>query len=377
MKFKNFQKEQHLGYILKGHFSDDTEIAQKRFQELSQQLPEGDLKEASESKSKVKLPDKGVILMKHYIPGFKKDEQGPGFALLSLKASLLLAWDAGCFVTKASDLQVGRFYSGYVRELKEFGATICLGTRRITAFAHKFELSRRFVEDPHEVLSEGQSVRAMVRKIDEKGVEVDLRPALCNDQKLLAREAEALRLSLLQRDWGEDLAEKKGKGFRPGSVVQGEVTKVESYGLVLSVRGHTAVALKENMPEMKNTELGSVLRCVVLDYNAESGILDVSLHPELLERHGKPEKGMEVQVLLALYKKSYCVCWSAKPPAVVFAPPYALSTWKYPISAILHSNESPMVVNCPFPSKVQDVYFHSFSIFLYNIYIIIYHIYLI
>ena len=359
MKFKNFQKEEHLGYILPGHFSDDMEIAQKRFKELSQQLPQGDLKKASESKTKVKLLDRGLVLMKHYIPGFKQDDKGPGFALLSLKASLLQAWDAGCFVTKASDLQEGRFYSGYVREVKEFGATICLGTQRITAFAHKFELSCRFVEDPHEVVSEGQSVRAMVRKIDEKGIEVDLRPALCNDKKLLAREAEALRLSLLQRDWGENL-EKKGKGFRPGSVVQGEVTKVESYGLVLSVKGHTAVALKENMPEMKNAELGSVLRCVVLDYNADTGILDVSLHPELLERHGKPEKGMEVQVLLALYKKSYCVCWSAKPPAVVFAPPYALSTWKYPISTILHSNESPMVVNCPFPSKAQAFILYLF-----------------
>lgn len=205
----------------------------------------------------------------------------------------------------------------------------------------------------------GQSVRVLVSKVDTEKhrFEADLRPALVSDKELLKREAEALRLTLLQKDFTQKASPKKPNSklgsFLPGSVVQAEVTKIESYGLVLAVKnmkGITAVALKENMPEMK-AEVGTMLKCAVLDFNAEGGILDVSLHPELVEKHEKPEVGTELQVLPALSKKSYCICWSRKPAAVVFAPPYAPSTWKYPTKTVLHSADAVKVIYCPFPSK--------------------------
>eukprot|EP00438_Fugacium_kawagutii_P023447 Skav236819 [mRNA] locus=scaffold2823:69762:87097:- [translate_table: standard] len=395
VKFKTDQEQ--LGYIPTPHLSDDLEIAARRYREIAAEVPVGDLNQAASSTVSVKLPDSAVILARSHIPNFSKDatEKQSSFVLLTLKQSMLLACEAGSFVVDIGDLQEtrrqqswkeGRWCSGFVRDVRRFGALVCVGSWRLAGVAHTFALSRRFVEQPTDAVQDGggrtegekgregkgrrrregegrgereeeegegerevgQSVRVLVSKVDTEKhrFEADLRPALVSDKELLKREAEALRLTLLQKDFTQKAFPKKPNSklgsFLPGSVVQAEVTKVESYGLVLSVKntkGITAVALKENMPEMK-AEVGTVLKCAVLDFNAEGGILDVSLHPELVEKHEKPEVGTELQVLPALSKKSYCICWSRKPAAVLFAPPYAPSTWKFPTKTILHSADA-------------------------------------
>ena len=352
MKFKTDQEQ--LGYIPTLHLSDDLELATKRYREIAAELPVGDLSEAASSSSSLKLPDSAVILARSHIPGFTKDaEKQPSFVLLTLKHSMLLACEAGAFIANVSDLQEGRFYSGFIKEVRDFGALVCVGSWRVTGIAHIFSLARRFVEKASDVIQVGQSVRILVSKVDsEKNrFEADLRPSAVSDKEFLKREAEALRLTLLQKDFTQSVPKKRS--FVPGSILQAEITKIESYGLVLSVKNAknlTAVALKENMPEMK-PEVGATQKCAILDYNAETGILDVSLHPELLEKHEEPEVGTELQVLPALSKKSYCICWSRKPPAVVFAPPYAPSTWKFPVKTVLHSADAAKVILCPFPSK--------------------------
>lgn len=353
MKFKTDQEQ--LGYIPTLHLSDDLELATKRYREIAAELPVGDLSQAASSSSSLKLPDSAVILARSHIPGFAKDaEKQASFVLLTLKHSMLLACEAGAFIANVSDLQEGRFYSGFIKEVRDFGALVCVGSWRVTGIAHIFSLARRFVEKASDVIQVGQSVRILVSKVDsEKNrFEADLRPSAVSDKEFLKREAEALRLTLLQKDFTQSVPKKRS--FVPGSILQAEITKIESYGLVLSVKNAknlTAVALKENMPEMK-PEVGAMHKCAILDYNAETGILDVSLHPELLEKHDEePEVGTELQVLPALSKKSYCICWSRKPAAVVFAPPYAPSTWKFPVKTVLHSADAAKVILCPFPSK--------------------------
>ena len=359
MKFKTDEKagqaETALGYIPAQHLSDDLEIAKSRYQRFSEEVPVGDLKDAALSSTSMKIPDHGVVLTRAYIPGFKDSEkdakdakqsakQNP-FVLITLKQSMVLASQADSFVKDVKDLQEGRFYSGYVKEIRDFGALISVGSWRLAGIAQKFELAHRFVEDVNEVLVVGQSVRARVKNIDlsKHRFEADLRPSALSDKLFLEREAEALHLTLMHRDFGH---------LKPGSMVRAEVTKIESYGVLLKVNEDiTAVALKENMPEMCQVEIGKSLKCTILDFNAEAAILDVSLHPELLEKHGKPSKGMELLVHLALWKKSYIVCWSRKPAAVLFAPSYTPSTWKGPVKTILHTAESPMVILCPCPSK--------------------------
>ena len=358
VKFKTDQEQ--LGYIPTPHLSDDLEIAARRYREIAAEVPGGDLNasEAFEaSSSSPKLPENAVILARSHIPNFTRDatEKQRSFVLLTLKQSMVLACEAGSFVVNVSELQEGRFYSGFIKEVRDFGALVCVGSFRLTGIAHKFELSRRFVEDASEVVQVGQSVRCLVSKVDTEKhrFEADLRPSAVSNKEFLKREAEALRVTLLQKDFS--VSKKLGKlgSVVPGSIVQAEIAKIESYGLVLSVKnakGITAVALKENMPEMK-PEVGTMHRCAVLDYNGEAGILDVSLHPELVEKHEQPEVGTELQVLPALSKKSYCICWSRKPAAVVYAPPYAPSTWKYPVKTLLHSSDDVKVILCPFPSK--------------------------
>lgn len=363
VKFKTDQEQ--LGYIPTPHLSDDLELATKRYREIAAELPVGDLNQAASSSSSLKLPDSAVILARNHIPGFTKDAKDatekqfhiPSFVLLTLKHSMLLACEAGNFIANDSDLQEGRFYSGFIKEVRDFGALVCVGSWRVTGIAHIFSLARRFVEKASDVIQVGQSVRILVSKVDTEKhrFEADLRPSAVSDKEFLKREAEALRLTLLQKDFAQNVPKKLGS-FVPGSIVQAEITQVESYGLVLSVKNAkslTAVALKENMPEMK-PEVGAMHKCAILDYNAETGILDVSLHPELVEKHEEPEVGTELQVLPALSKKSYCICWSRKPAAVVFAPPYAPSTWKYPVKTVLHSADAAKVILCPFPSKEKN-----------------------
>lgn len=347
-----------LGYIPIPHLSDDLDVAKSKYRKISAEVPCGELSQAALSSSTFKLHERGVVLARGHIPGYTKDavEKQAAFVLISLKQSLVLASQAGSFVNQVADLQEGRFYSGYVKEVRDFGALICVGSWRLAGVAHKFELANRFVEDAGSVVSAGQSVRALVKNVDTQKhrFEADLRPTAVTDKTLLEREAEALRLSLTERNLEEIFPKgKSGKTLLPGSMVHAEVTKIEAYGLVLSVKGITAVALKENMPmkELKGMTVGKSLRCTILDFNAETGILDVSLQPELLEKHGKPQKGMELSVLPALSKKSYVICWSPKPAAVLFAPPYTPSTWKVPLKTLLHSAESPMVIFCPCQPK--------------------------
>jgi len=344
----------------------------------------------------VSMPDQGVVLAKNYT---LEEGSASGLALLSLKASMRLAAESETFVRNTSELKIGRLYAGYIKEVKDFGALVCVGSWRLAGVAHKHQVAAKFVEKPSEALSPGQSVRVLVAGVDvEKNrFDADLRPCAVapSDAPLLTREAEALRISFSQQEALSRASSSKKSAKRrlsllsPGSMLDAEVKSVETYGLVLSVPardGLTAVALKENMPENFKAQEGAQVKCAVLDFDPESGIADVSLQPELLgasspssvASSGKKRKekggaaasaearpaaasglkeGQEVAVLPALEKKGYTVLWCQDPPAVLFAPPFGARKWKEARTTTVHSVQAGsgeaarVVVCCPAGGK--------------------------
>lgn len=367
-----------LGFVQLNHLSDDLALAKDWHASLAAKLGgvvpiPGDLKALEAEGSGTPLDARAVVLGKSFSAGATSQGAERPFVLLSLKASLCLAVDDGAFVTDITELKEGALYAGYVKQVMEFGALVCVGSYRLAGMVHRSQVATRFVEKPTEELQVGQTVRVLVSEInvEKKRFAGDLRPGLVkdSDMPLLRREAEALRLYLeartaLRADVKDKVAAKRRALLLPGTVVAAKVTSLKPYGLVLSLPEHgdlTAVALKANIPAEAAHEEGSELRCAILDFDADTGIADVSLHPELVEAPqgkaaastagGKKKKkqtedgeqaeglavGTQLMVLSALQKPAYSILWSRSPPAVVLAPPFGIRKWAEPRAAVVHS----------------------------------------
>eukprot|EP00930_Biecheleria_cincta_P038144 TRINITY_DN26206_c0_g1_i1.p1 TRINITY_DN26206_c0_g1~~TRINITY_DN26206_c0_g1_i1.p1 ORF type:complete len:1998 (+),score=467.03 TRINITY_DN26206_c0_g1_i1:33-5996(+) len=384
VRFASSDGAQHVGYVPTPHLADDLDIAKARHDTLCSNLGGAvdlNIDESSDASNPgVNLPEEGVILARRYHPDRSKKDAGQDtggcWPLLSLKQSMRLAVDEGSFVSKMSELQPGRLYAGYVKEIKEFGALISVGAWMLSGVASKVMVAAKKVENISDELMEGQSVRVLVSSVNEekKRFDADLRPGPVpsSDVPLLVREAEVLRRSfnqkeaLLKASTGKKLAKKRPSALSPGSLIDATITSVEDYGVLLSVparEGLTAVALKENMPKDFISQAGSSVKCAVLDFDPESGIADVSLQPALLGISSDPsaaasrgakrkskasteataaqarplQEGQKIAVLPALQKKGYSVLWCQDPPAVVFAPPFGATKWNEPRQTTVHS----------------------------------------
>jgi rRNA biogenesis protein RRP5 len=381
------------GFVPVAHLSDNLEQAKAQHAKLTKKLAKGGAEAA-------RLDD-GVVLARRFSPGGKKQEgdekettakgeqdQLPAAGLLSLKPSLRLAAVDGAFVTDLGQLQESRLYTGYVKDVFDFGAIVSVGAWKVAGIAPKHQISEQFVEKPSEVLTPGETVRLRAGKIDteKKRFNVDLRssagaPA---DAPLLQREAEALRLYF---DAQSRLAPKEAASepwaseLRPGSVLDATVTATKPYGVLLSLDKHTgltALVLKENMPENVAPIEGESLKCAVLDFDIAGKIVDASLQPELVaggasgaisastSSKKRKRKGggdavdeaatKELLVMPALQKPAYSVVWSSNPPGVLFVPPWEKQRrWATPLQAVVHCEPSStettafsrLVARCP------------------------------
>jgi len=380
--------KQFFGYVPVAHLSDDLAVAKARCDALIAELGTADLStdDISDSTATVSLPEEAVVLARRFTPGGKganaDGDTGtkPGFVLLSLKPSMRLAVQEGCFVSEFSELKTGRLYAGYVKEIRDFGALVSIGSWRLSGVAPKFQIASKFVEKISDELTPGESVRVLIAAVDEEKqrFDADLRPSPVStaDATLLTREAEALKMAFELKEALMKSGKKKKRlsMLTPGSLLEAEVTSVENYGLLLSIPardGLTAVALKENMPDGFNAQKGSSIKCALLDFDTESGIADVSLQPELLggssssaaasggskrkskvaQAGSEVEEGQEIAVLPALQKKGYSVLWCQDPPAVVFSAPFGYRKWKEPRQTKVHSvgidASARVVVLCP------------------------------
>ncbi len=107
-------------------------------------------------------------------------------------------------------LEVGAVLDGSVSSVTSYGAFVDLGG--LEGLLHVSEMSHRRVEDPRELLSEGQKIEVQVLKV-EPG-----KPG--KDERI------SLSIRALEQDPWHD-AERR---FAAGTVTRGRVTRLESYG---------------------------------------------------------------------------------------------------------------------------------------------------
>lgn len=368
-----------LGFVLVGHLADNPALAKDFHEALASQLGfmngDEDLAAIAAEEGQLLAPE-AVVLAHTFNPEYLSSEKsrsgtsrGPRFKLLSIKASLCLAAESGAFVTEVATLKEGKLYTGYVKELADFGAIVSVGAYRCSGIAFKHQLGSKFVDKPSDAIQIGQTVRVRVGEIDaEKGrFNADLRPGMAksSDMQLFTREAEALRRDFdaqealaASQEPGKKAAQRRAQVL-PGALLDAVVSAVKPYGLLLSLpqEGLTAVALKENMPEeSRDVAEGTSLRCAVLDFDPKSSIVDVSLQPELVEgplpdghaasASGKKKRrntdenlaeGQELLALPALQKPAYSVLWCKSPPAVLFVPPFGHRSWDEARETTVHS----------------------------------------
>lgn len=103
-------------------------------------------------------------------------------------------------------LEPGQVHEGVVRKLMDFGAFIDLGG--VDGLLHVSQLSWGRVNHPSEVLSEGQTIRVKIEKIDR----------------------ESRRISLAYREMLENPWDTAAKKFPEGGVFEGTVTKLMDFG---------------------------------------------------------------------------------------------------------------------------------------------------
>jgi len=103
-------------------------------------------------------------------------------------------------------LAPGQIYEGVVRKLMDFGAFVDLGG--VDGLLHVSQLSWGRVNHPSEVLSEGQTIRVKIEKIDR----------------------ESRRISLAYREMLENPWDTAAKKFAEGGVFEGTVTKLMDFG---------------------------------------------------------------------------------------------------------------------------------------------------
>eukprot|EP00928_Gymnodinium_smaydae_P032700 TRINITY_DN23613_c0_g1_i2.p1 TRINITY_DN23613_c0_g1~~TRINITY_DN23613_c0_g1_i2.p1 ORF type:complete len:1812 (-),score=336.46 TRINITY_DN23613_c0_g1_i2:299-5206(-) len=359
-----------LGFIPTPHLSDNLDQAKTRHAAVSAALSAGTLD------AEVLKLGQGVVLAKRFHPkreagGEAPEGDVPWATLLSVKPTLYLSAQEAAFPTELGQVQESRLYTGYVKDVMDFGVVVSIGAFKVAGVAPKHQLAERFLERPSDEFVKGQTVRALVSRVeaDKKRFAVDLRPAVVTaaDSPLLRREAEALRLYFqLRATLSSDEPSEPWQSLRPGVVLDATVKTEKPYGVLLSLNKYpdlTALALTENMPSpLPNLQPGTKLKCAVLDFDTQSKIVDVSLQAALVDANSNELLGaqtskqkkkksnaaelgdgtgakvelMEVNALPALQKPAYTVLWVQEPPGIVFVPPWTKQRWAKPLPTFMH-----------------------------------------
>jgi ribosomal protein S1 len=171
-------------------------------------------------------------------------------------------------------LKVGDVVRGKVSGLTSYGAFVNLGGA--DGLIHISELSWDRIGSVADVLQVGQEVRVKVIKLD----------------------PEQARISLSMRQLSEDPWEQVTTRFRPGAIVEGEVTKIKKYGAFLQlgdgVEGllHISELSWDHVERVEDVvQVGQPLRVKVLQADETRRRISLSLKQVEEPREGGQEPG--------------------------------------------------------------------------------------
>ncbi len=166
-------------------------------------------------------------------------------------------------------LEVGAVLEGSVSSVTSYGAFVDLGG--LDGLLHVSEMSHRRIEDPRELLTEGQKIEVQVLKIEPP-------------KKPGQTERISLSTKVLEQDPWHD-AERR---FAVGTTTGGLVTRLESYGafveLAPGIEGLAHVSHLGSEEHVRHArdllQLGQSVQVRVLDVDLERGRVSLALEPE-------------------------------------------------------------------------------------------------
>ena len=168
-------------------------------------------------------------------------------------------------ISSAKELVVGNVYRGYIANVTDKGVFVSLGAD-VTARVQITNLSDLFIKDFKAVFQEGKLVRGRVLTIDGSKIELSLKASDVDPQVFKA----PLTLQDLQ----------------PGRQLQGQVKKVESYGLFiilshsnnLSGLCHISEVSEEFIQDLKALyKPGDIVKAAILKVDPETKRISLSL----------------------------------------------------------------------------------------------------
>lgn len=272
--------------IMKPHLADDMEQATARYQLLQTGSSIGPL----------------VMLARAHVMTKGAERMN----LASCKPSLICAAQNGEFVTSLASLEKGTHAIGYIKQVKDFGIFVSLGSFTLAGLALKHCCAQHYVTSTDEFVV-GQTVRCMVTDCDAttKRFGIDLRVqtlalGYSTSERNMRREGELLR------GYFSIQASMTSARYIPGDIKEGKVTQLKPYGALLQFTGDeetTALALSHQLDSP--VAVGDVVQCFILDICPEKRIVDVSLRAHLVEK--RMDDCKENECIVQLIKLPYIV----------------------------------------------------------------------
>lgn len=147
------------------------------------------------------------------------------------------------------ELAVGQTLTGYVKNLKDYGAFIDIGGA--DGFLHIGEMSYQHIKHPKEILKEGQQVDVQIVTLEKE------------------RSRIGLSLKALQKDPWMIAAETYG----PGIITRGKVTRTTKFGAFVKL--DAGVEGLVHISELAHSHIGRVTDVVKVDQEIEVKVLSV------------------------------------------------------------------------------------------------------
>ena len=294
------------------HFSDDPVEADFRFKKMEAgKTVEECLKQSSSLASSPSSPpveifnyeDNGREAIVLSIQNFKHPTLKTFLDVISLKGSML--YGNSEFISEVGQVEKGKSYFGYVKSVtKDTGVFASLGGWNVVGLATKANVTDHFCLAPVDEFRVGQTVRCVVKRIDEETgkITLDMKTSkykLSGDEQM-KKEAKVLAHGLKLREVKEGAEETKlmkrmvgfadtelSKYFAPGNVVRGKVTDHRDYGIFVQTEKAGAAVpvliMVHHLPDPeKPPAVGQQVDVFVLDFNAERKLVDGSLRTQLI-----------------------------------------------------------------------------------------------
>ena len=203
---------------------------------------------------------------------------------LSLKPSLIAAAEAGNSPETVMAVPKNTVLPGFVKKVVEFGVFVRL-LHGIDILVPRAHLASRFVRDPTRLFSVGQTVFAKIAEVaKEVGGEegkskaiFTLCPTDSDELKQQFIESYFSALHQLNGNMPAGLA-----SCRPGDISTITVESIKPFGLLGVLEGGVAGLVMKDQAKDIDAKPGSVLPCVILDIDAQKGLVDVSVRSDLV-----------------------------------------------------------------------------------------------